>query len=99
MAQHHIHTRWGILGTGVIAKQFAQDMCIGPVTRGVSDVTHQIVAVGSQTSIQKAQDFVNVTGLKNAHCYGTYEDFLRDETIDVVYITTSAAPEDPSKLK
>jgi predicted dehydrogenase len=69
--------RWGILGTGTIAYQFA---------RGLKLVPEAILyAVGSRT-ISKAEVFSKEFG---ADCfYGSYADLVAEPNIDVVYIAT-----------
>ncbi len=57
-------------------------------TRGVTDVSHEIVAIGSQTSIKKARDFAEERDVKGAKYYDNYDDFLKDENIDIVYVST-----------
>jgi len=68
--------RWGILGTGNIAKQFATGL--NACRRGKS------VAVGSRTA-QAAQEFAQAFGIPTAH--GSYEELIRDPQVDVVYIS------------
>jgi len=72
--------RWGILGTGNIACQFA---------RGLRDAASaELVAVGSR-SLEKSQAFGRDFGV--AHCHGSYERLADDPDIDVVYISTPHA--------
>jgi hypothetical protein len=49
-------------------------------SRGVADVVHKVVAVGSR-SVEKAQDFIDevIGGDKGIRAYGTYEDIYADE--------------------
>jgi predicted dehydrogenase len=69
--------RWGILGTGTIACQFARDLKLVPEA--------SLYAVGSRT-ISKAEVFSKEFG---ADCfYGSYADLVADPNIDVVYIAT-----------
>lgn len=81
------HTcRWGILSTGWIANKFALDLLIDPATRGVSDVQHHIVAVGSR-SVDSAKRFVEETwkgagvsaGKDQVKLYGSYDQLIADE--------------------
>lgn len=69
--------KWGILGTGWIAEQFAKDLI--HVTNGEG------FAVGSRTQ-EKADDFAKRHGLPRA--YGSYGQLLQDPEIDVVYVAT-----------
>ncbi len=70
-------TRWGILGTGLIAAEFAKAM------RHVRDA--ELVSVGSRTQ-SSASDFANAHGI--AHAHPSYEALAQDPKVDVVYIAT-----------
>ena len=67
--------RWGVIGTGGIARAFARDLKLAP--------GHHVVAVGSR-SIEKADDFAT-----QFHCLGlgSYEALV-DADIDAVYVAT-----------
>jgi len=69
--------RWGILGTGDIASQFATGL------KAIPDA--EFAAVGSRT-LAKAEAFVNEYGA--ARCHGSYEALVADPDVDVVYIGT-----------
>lgn len=69
--------RWGILGTGWISARFAEDL------KSVSNAKLQ--AVGSRT-LASAQQFAEPRGI--ARAYGSYEEFVKDPDIDVVYVAT-----------
>jgi len=69
--------RWGILGTGRIASEFAQGL------QKVSDA--ELVAVGSRTH-ESAQTFATKLNIPNIHA--AYENLARDENVDVIYIAT-----------
>jgi len=69
--------RWGIMGTGRIANDFALAM------QGVSNVL--ISAVGSR-DLDLAQKFANKFKIANAH--GSYEDVAKDASVDIVYVST-----------
>ena len=69
--------RWGILGTGRIARVFCNTLHALPQA--------EIYAVGSR-SREKAESFCQEQGA--AVCYGTYEEFVKDEKIDIVYVAT-----------
>ena len=66
--------RWGILGTGNIARQFAAGL--NASRRGVA------AAVGSR-STRSAEGFAKTYGISRAH--GSYDDLVADGGIDVVY--------------
>lgn len=68
--------RWGILGPGSIARQFAEGL---PTSK-----TGELVAVGSRT-LSRAEEFCAKHGGK---AYGSYEEVLADPNVDAVYIAT-----------
>ncbi|GFZ30675.1 dehydrogenase [Clostridium zeae] len=68
--------KWAILGPGLIAKDFAA---------AIKEVNGEVYAVGSR-SYDRAEAFANQYGISKA--YGNYEEMLKDEAIDVVYIST-----------
>lgn len=66
--------RWGILGTGLIGRRFAQ---------GLSGVREQrLQAVGSR-SLDSARRIVEEY---TARAYGSYEEVLEDPLVDIVYV-------------
>jgi predicted dehydrogenase len=67
--------KWGIIGTGGIARAFANDIAY------LSD--HVIAAVGSR-NLEKAQNFV--ASFQGAKAYGSYEDLHNDPNIDAIYV-------------
>jgi predicted dehydrogenase len=69
--------RWGILGTGVIAGVFTEDLLRLP--------GHHVVAVGSRAP-RTAKAFAERHGI--AKSYGSYAELAADEEIDVVYVAT-----------
>ncbi len=69
--------RWGILGTGNIARQFAEGL---KSARGAV-----LQAVGSRTAAT-AEDFGTLFGIP--HCHVSYEALAADPEVDVVYIAT-----------
>ncbi|KAF2280991.1 NAD(P)-binding protein [Westerdykella ornata] len=81
--------RWGILATGGIAKTFTKDLLVDPQTRGVTHIKHTVVAAASSSSQSRAEQFLKETGCPaSAKAYGSYEDFVKDPDIDIVYIAT-----------
>jgi predicted dehydrogenase len=74
MAVMSAKLRWGILGTGNIARQFA--------TGVKSSRRGSIAAVGSR-NVETAQDFAGQRGIPNAH--GSYDELLADRDVDAVY--------------
>lgn len=69
--------RWGILGTGNIAHQFARGL------RTLPDA--ELVAVGSRAQAT-ADAFANEFNVSRR--YATYDAFVRDSEVDVVYVST-----------
>lgn len=69
--------RWGIIGTGQIAKHFANGL------KAVADA--ELVAVGS-----RALDTANVFGdaFDVPSRYGSYAELVADPAVDVVYVST-----------
>lgn len=74
------HVRWGILGTGAIARQFAD---------GVRRISGgEIRAVGSR-NVNSAEHFGEEFDIPVRHA--SYEDLASDPEIDVVYVATPHA--------
>lgn len=69
--------RWGILGTGRIAQQFARDL--------ITVANAELVAVGSR-SMQSAAQFATMYGAPRPH--DSYESLFADDAVDAVYIAT-----------
>ena len=72
--------RWGILGTGNIARSMAEALHLVP---GAT-----LQAVASRSS-RTAEAFAERWGIATAH--GSYEAFFADPSVDVVYIATPNA--------
>ena len=69
--------KWGIIGTGGIARAFATDISL------LGD--HVVAAVGSR-SLEKAEGFVK--SIPGAKAYGSYEELMRNSEIDAIYVAT-----------
>jgi predicted dehydrogenase len=69
--------RWGILGTGTIARVFTEDL------RRMPD--QAVVAVGSRSK-DTAEAFAERHSIPRA--YGTYAELAADDEVDVVYVAT-----------
>jgi len=69
--------RWGIVGTGSVACQFAEGLSIVPDA--------ELYAVSSRTQ-DKADQFASNFNIPKA--YESYKEFLKDSLIDIVYIAT-----------
>jgi len=69
--------KWGILGLGKIANKFAE---------GLNSVENaELYAVASRDS-EKAKEFSKIHNSKVA--YGSYDELMTDENVDVIYIAT-----------
>ena len=68
--------RWGILGTGLIARLFTSDLNL---------TGHVVTAVGSRTQ-ESADAFAAEHGIPRAH--GSYEALVADPEVDAIYIST-----------
>lgn len=77
MGQRMSSFRWGIMGTGRIARQFAIGLRSCPRAR--------LQAVGSRT-LRKARSFAEETCATTAH--GSYEALAADPQVDIVYVAT-----------
>lgn len=71
--------RWGIMGAGNIAVQFAEDL---PFSEG-----SELLAVASKTP-GKASSFVSACPFPSAKAYESYEALLALPDLDVVYIAS-----------
>ncbi len=69
--------RWGIIGTGGIAKAFARDLSYFN--------SHIVQAVGSRT-LERAADFA--LEFPGCTAYGSYAELVADPMIDAVYVAT-----------
>ena len=67
--------KWGLIGTGGIARSFARDLSRAP--------GHEVVAVGSR-SIEKAREFTEQWGGKP---FGSYEELVTAD-VDAIYVAT-----------
>lgn len=70
--------RWGVVGPGVIAHQFAHDI------KYTSNST--IIAVASN-NIERAKSFASTYDIPNV--YNSYNDLFLDENVDMVYVATT----------
>lgn len=69
--------KWGIIGLGNIAHQFANDLML------VEEA--ELVAVASR-NLGKAQEFAKNYGCKKA--YDSYDGIMNDDEVDILYIAT-----------
>ncbi|MBI6021127.1 Gfo/Idh/MocA family oxidoreductase [Clostridium perfringens] len=68
--------KWGILGPGNIARDFAQ---------ALNRVNGEVYAVASRNK-ERAEKFARENNVKKA--YGSYDEIIKDKDIDVLYIAT-----------
>ena len=69
--------RWGVIGTGWIADRFVSSL--------QQHSSQRVVAVGSRTP-ESARAFADRHSI--AAAYGSYEELVADEDVDVVYVAT-----------
>jgi len=69
--------KWGIIGLGNIAEQFARDLALIPEA--------QLYAVASR-SLEKATEFG--TFCIATKSYGDYDSLINDDQVDIIYIAT-----------
>jgi len=69
--------RWGILGPGWIARQFAT---------GLREGTRQEIAAVGSRDLQRAATFADEFGAATA--YGSYEELVNDPAVDIVYVAS-----------
>lgn len=74
----HRKFRWGIIGCGLIAPRFTQDLF---------DTGEGTVVAAASRSSQRAQHFQKITGVPNV--YTSYQTMLEQEKLDAVYIATT----------
>ncbi len=67
---------WAILGPGTIAEDFA---------KAISEVNGSVYAVGAR-NLEKAEKFSSNYNVKKV--FGNYNEMMKDDEIDVVYIST-----------
>jgi predicted dehydrogenase len=75
--ENNIKIKWGIIGLGKIARQFASELQLIP--------TAELYAVASRDLV-KAQDFASTHGCPTV--YGSYDAIFQDKNIDILYIAT-----------
>jgi predicted dehydrogenase len=69
--------RWGILGTGKIAKAFAE---------GLRHTPHAVLAAVGSRSLESASTFGAEFGVER--CYGSYQELADAPGLDIIYIAT-----------
>jgi predicted dehydrogenase len=79
--------RWGIIGSGWIAQQFANDVALSDAGR--------VVAVGSRTQ-ESADRFADEHGVEHRHA--SYEALVADPEVEAVYVATPHPMHHPNTL-
>lgn len=74
---YDLQLRWGILGAGNVAHDFATALRTLPATE------HKLAAVASR-SLKRAQVFASLHNF--TRYYGSYAELLEDNEVDVVYV-------------
>ncbi|OKL57518.1 hypothetical protein UA08_06916 [Talaromyces atroroseus] len=81
--------RWGIMGTGNIAKTFTKDLLLSQKWQSDRTISHVVTAVASSSSMEKTRHFVNELRLSSACTnYDSYKFMVADPKVDVVYVAT-----------
>jgi predicted dehydrogenase len=75
--ENNIKIKWGIIGLGKIANQFAKELQLVE--------SAELYAVASR-NLDKAQEFANHFQCSKA--YGSYDELFQDESVDILYIAT-----------
>jgi len=70
---------WGILGAGGIAHKLAD--AVNSYTQS------EVVAVAAASGVERAQAFAEEMDIPKA--YGSYEELVADDSIDIVYVATT----------
>lgn len=70
--------KFGILGTGNIAGQFA---------RGVAGAKQSVVSAVGSRSAASAEAFGLKHNLEKTHCFDTYDQLIRSDAVDAVYVS------------
>jgi dihydrodiol dehydrogenase / D-xylose 1-dehydrogenase (NADP) len=66
-----------------------KDLLCDPTTRGVKHLKHTVVAAASSSSESRAKEFLKDVGApSDAKAYGSYEEFVKNPDIDIVYVAT-----------
>src|SRR5690242_16295021 len=82
--------RWGILGTGGIARAFAL---------GLKHAPGAVLAAVASRTLENAQTFARELGMgPNTGAYGAYEELAAASGIDIIYIATPHPMHAPNAL-
>ena len=80
-----MNVRWGIIGTGGIARAFAKDLALAE--------GHSVVAVGSRTP-EVAANFAKEFGVE---AFGSYEELVKAD-LDAIYVATPHPMHSPNTI-
>lgn len=68
---------------------FSKDLLTDPSVRNVHGIRHEIAAVASSTSAEKAAQFMSrINGPQSTKLYGSYKALISDSDVDIVYVAT-----------
>lgn len=68
---------------------FCNDLLADPAARQVYDIRHEIVAISSSTSLEKAADLVaKINSPVAAKLHVSYASLVADPDVDIVYVAT-----------
>jgi predicted dehydrogenase len=68
---------------------FCKDLLNDPASRDTTDVSHEIVAVASSSSADRASSFIQkIGGPSSAKPYGSYAELVADSNVDIIYVAT-----------
>ncbi|KAJ5710691.1 hypothetical protein N7488_004847 [Penicillium malachiteum] len=82
-------TKWGVMVQQLKSTAFVRDLLKDPKTRDATDITHQVVAVSSSSSKDRADQFITELNIPSpCTAYGSYEALVADANVDVIYIAT-----------
>lgn len=77
MGVHTGKIRWGIIGLGNIAREFAADLAL---------VNNAVLVAVASGSIERARGFAQDFGAR--HAFGSYKELFECAEVDVVYVAT-----------
>ncbi|KAI4239996.1 MAG: hypothetical protein LQ352_007744, partial [Teloschistes flavicans] len=78
-----------LLGQSDLSIVFVKDLILDPSTRDVADVKHEVKAVASSSSADRAKKFIQDCKVsRECAAYGSYEELVKDKNVDIVYVAT-----------
>jgi predicted dehydrogenase len=79
--------RWGILGAGRIAHDFASALVSSGCTITAVAAMHNYNGEKHLSALSRAESFANTFSIANY--YGTYDELAQDANVDIVYVATT----------